>query len=148
MELKDRIASEMKDALKAGEKLRLSSLRMLSSAVHNREIELRHELSDDEVRDVAAREAKKHRDSIEAFGKGGRPELVEKETAELAVLEPYLPEMLSDTELDAIVGRAIAEVGATSVKEMGKVMGRVMAEAKGKADGAVVQEKVKSRLGE
>jgi uncharacterized protein len=145
-ELKDRLRQEMTDALRAGEKVRLGALRMLSAAVTNREKELRHELSDEEVRDVAAREVKKRTESIEAFERAGRRDLVDNETAEREVLSPYAPEMLSDADVDALVDDAITATGATSLKEMGKVMGAVMARAKGRVDGGAVQAKVRSRL--
>lgn len=145
-ELKDRLRQEMTDALRAGEKVRLGALRMLSAAVTNREKELRHELSDDEVRDVAAREVKKRTESIEAFERAGRRDLVDNETAEREVLSAYAPEMLSDADVDALVDDAITATGATSLKEMGKVMGAVMARAKGRVDGGAVQAKVRSRL--
>jgi uncharacterized protein len=145
-ELKDRLRQEMTDALRAGEKVRLGTLRMLSAAVTNREKELRHELSDDEVRDVAAREVKKRTESIEAFERAGRRDLVDNETAEREVLSAYAPEMLSDADVDALVDDAITATGATSLKEMGKVMGAVMARAKGRVDGGAVQAKVRSRL--
>jgi hypothetical protein len=136
----------MTDALRAGEKVRLGALRMLSAAVTNRQKELRHELSDDEVRDVAAREVKKRTESIEAFERAGRRDLVDNETAEREVLSAYAPEMLSDADVDALVDDAITATGATSLKEMGKVMGAVMARAKGRVDGGAVQAKVRSRL--
>ena len=146
-ELKERIASETVDALKAGEKVKVATLRLLTSAIRNREIEVGHELSDDEVLDIAAKEAKKRRESIEAYGAAGRQDLVDKETAELDVLKIYLPEQLDDAQIDAIVDEAIAGTGATGPQEMGKVMSAVMAKAKGKADGKVIQARVKARLG-
>lgn len=146
-EIKDGIASGIKEALKSGDKTRLSTLRLLSAAIKNREVEVLHELSDDEVRDVAVKEAKRRKESIEAYEKGNRPELVAKEKAELEILQPFLPEQLSDAEVDALIEEAIAATGASSAKEMGKVMGQVMSKAKGKVDGTIVQEKVKSRLG-
>lgn len=146
-ELKDRIATETVEALKAGEKVRVSTLRLLTSAIRNREIEVGRELSEDEVLEIAAKEAKKRRESIEAYGAAGRQDLVDKESAELEVLQVYLPEQLSDTDIDAIVDEAIAATGATGPSEMGKVMSAVMAKAKGKADGKVIQERVKDKLG-
>jgi len=146
-ELKDRIATETVEALKAGEKVRVSTLRLLTSAIRNREIEVGRELSEDEVLEIAAKEAKKRRESIEAYGAAGRQDLVDKESAELEVLQVYLPEQLSDTDIDAIVDEAIAATGATGPGEMGKVMSAVMAKAKGKADGKVIQERVKAKLG-
>jgi uncharacterized protein YqeY len=145
--LKTRLQTEMRDALRSGDKVRLGALRMLSAGITNREKELRHELSDDEVRDVAAREVKRRSESIEAFAKGGRQDLVDKETAERDVLAAYAPERLSEAEVDALVEEAIAETGATSMREMGKVMGAVMARGKGRVDGNVVQAKVRQRLG-
>jgi uncharacterized protein YqeY len=145
--LKTRLRQEMNDALRGGEKLRLGALRMLSAGITNREKDLGHELSDDEVREVAAREVKRRTESIEAFEKGGRSDLVEKETAEREVLAAFAPTMLSEAEVDALVDEAIAETGATSMKEMGRVMGAVMARGKGRVDGGVVQAKVRARLG-
>jgi uncharacterized protein len=145
--LKTRLQTEMRDALRSGDKVRLGALRMLSAGITNREKELRHELSDDEVREVAAREVKRRSESIEAFAKGGRQDLVDKETAERDVLDAYAPERLSEAEVDALVEEAIAETGATSMKEMGKVMSAVMARGKGRVDGNVVQAKVRARLG-
>jgi uncharacterized protein YqeY len=145
-ELKERLASEQREALRAGEKVRLGALRMLTAAVTNREKELRHELSDDELRDVAGRELKKRTESIEAFEAAGRQELADKERAERDAISGYAPEMLSDEEVDALVSEALAATGATSEKELGAVMGFVMGKASGKADGKVVQERVRARL--
>jgi uncharacterized protein YqeY len=145
--LKTRLRDEMRDALRAGDKVRLGALRMLSAGITNREKELRRELSDDEVREVAAREVKRRTESIEAFDKGGRRDLVDKETAEREVLSAYAPARLSEAEIDAIVDDAIAETGAASMKDIGKVMSAVMARAKGRVDGGAVQARVRSRLG-
>ena len=145
--LKDTVREQMTAAMKGGDKVRLGALRMLSAAITNREKEERHELSDDEVREVAGKEVKRRNESIEAFEAAGRTELAEKERAERGVLQAFAPEQLSEAEIDAIVDRAIADTGAASPKEMGKVMGAVMAEAKGKVDGSVVQRKVSERLG-
>jgi uncharacterized protein YqeY len=146
-ELKDRLRDETVAAMKAGEKVRVSALRMLSAAVTNREKELRHELSDDELREVAAKEVKKRAEAIEAFDGAGRTDLADKERAEREVLAPYAPAQMDEAELDAIIDAAIAATGATSAQEMGKVMGQVMAKAKGRVDGGVVQAKVRARLG-
>lgn len=147
MALREDIQDLTKQALKAGEKTRVSTLRLLSAAIKNREVEAGHELDDDEVRGVAVKEAKRRREAIEAYDKGGREELAAKERDELEILQPFLPEQLSDAEIDTLIDEAVASTGATSVKEMGKVMGVVMGKAKGKADGTAIQEKVKSRLG-
>jgi uncharacterized protein YqeY len=145
--LKEQVHSQMTASLRAGDKLRLGALRMLAAAITNREKEVLHELSDDEVREVAGREVKKRSESIEAFGSAGRTELAEKERAERDVLEPFAPEQLSDAKVDALIDEAISSTGASSMKEMGAVMGAVMASAKGKVDGSLVQRKVRERLG-
>jgi len=144
--LKEQIVAETNEALKAGEKLRVSTLRLLSAAIKNREVEVQHELDDDEVRDVAVKEAKRRREAIEAYQSGGRDDLVTKERAELDLLSAFLPEQLTDDEVDALIAEAIEQTGATSMREIGKVMGAVMAKAKGKADGNLVQQKVRERL--
>jgi uncharacterized protein YqeY len=145
--LKATVQREMHEALKAGDKIRLGALRMLSAAITNREKEVRHELSDDEVREVAVREVKRRTESIEAFEKGGRADLVQKETTEREVLSAYAPVPLSDAEVDALIDEAIAATGASGPGEMGKVMGFVMGKAKGKVDGTAVQARVRARLG-
>ena len=117
-----------------------------SSAVTNREKELLHELSDDEVREVAGKEAKKRTESIEAFEAAGRTELVERERAEREVIAPFAPAQLSEDEVDAIIDEALASSGASSAQDIGKVMGLVMGRAKGRVDGGAVQRKVQSRL--
>ena len=144
--LKARVQREMHEALKAGDKIRLGALRMLSAAITNREKEVLHELSDDEVREMAVREVKRRNESIEAFEKGGRADLVEKETAEREVLNAYAPVPLSEAEVDALIDEALAATGASGPQEMGKVMGFVMGKAKGKVDGSAVQAKVRARL--
>ena len=144
--LKESIRTELTAAMKAGDKVKLGTLRMLTTAIVNREKEVLHELSDDEVREVAAREMKRRSESIEAFERGGRSDLVAKETAERDLLSVYAPEQLSEAEVDTLIEEAIATTGATGLKEMGRVMGAVMAEAKGAVDGAAVQAKVRVRL--
>jgi uncharacterized protein len=146
--LKAQVRREMNAALKSGDKVRLGALRLFLAGIMNKEKELRRELSDDEVREVAAKEVKKHAESIEAFDGAGRTELAQKERTERDVIAPYAPERLSDEAIDALVDEAIAATGATSAKEIGKVMGAAMSRAKGGVDGAVVQRKVRARLGE
>jgi uncharacterized protein YqeY len=143
----DRIQEDQKRALKAGEKERLSALRLLSSELKNRRIELRRDLSDDDAVEVLMRALKQRRESEEQFIKGGRPELAAREAAEAEVIRGYLPEPLADEELDVMVDAAIAEAGATSLKDMGAVMGRLMPMVKGRAEGSVVSTRVKERLG-
>jgi uncharacterized protein len=140
------VREQMTAAMKTGDKIRLGALRLLVTAITNREKELRRSLSDDEIREVAGKEAKKRTESIEAFEAAGRPELAERERAERDVLHDYAPEQLDDAAVDALIDEAIAATGATSIKEMGKVMGAVMSKARGKVDGAVVQLKVRERL--
>jgi len=144
---RDSIANDMRDAMKARDSARVATLRLLMAAITNVEKEKIHQLDDDEVLEVIAREAKRRRESIEAFDKGGRPDLVEKETAELRVLETYLPERLSDEELATLVDQAIAETGASQPKQMGEVMKALMPKLRGRADGAQVSALVRSRLG-
>jgi len=145
--LKTEIHQQMTAAMKARDELRLSTLRMLISAIRYKEDELGHELSDDEVRAVAGSQVKKRTESIEAFEHAGRSELVAKETAEREVLAAFAPEQLSDEAVDALVDEAIASTGATTMQQMGQVMGAIMAKAKGQVDGSAVQAKVKARLG-
>jgi len=149
--LKTQITDEMKAAMKSGDKVRLGALRMFLAAIKTREVEgaTARELSDDEIRLVAAKEVKKRSESIEAFENAGRDELAAKERAEREVLEPYAPPQVDEAAIDALVDEAIAATGATSVKEMGTVMGAVMSKAKalGQVDGAVVQAKVRAKLG-
>ena len=144
--LKTQIRQELTAALKAGDKTRLASMRMLAAAITNREKELRHELSDDEVREVAGKEVKKRTESIEAFDAAGRTELADRERAEREILRVFAPEQLDDASVDALIDEAVADTGATSAGDMGKVMGFVMGRAKGAVDGAVVQRKVRARL--
>jgi uncharacterized protein YqeY len=144
--LKAKIHQQLTDAMRSGEKVRLGALRMLVSAIRYKEDELGHELTDDEVREVAGKEVKKRGESIEAFDAAGRTELADKERAERDVLEAWAPAQLDDAAVDALVDQAFAATGATSAKELGKVMGFVMGKAKGQVDGTVVQRKVRERL--
>jgi uncharacterized protein len=145
--LRERLAAEITEALRAGERVRLGALRLLSAAVTNREKELRHGLSDEELRDVAAKEVKKRTESIEAFEGAGRRELAEKERAEREAIADYAPAPMTDDELDALLDEAFASTGATSEKDLGTVMGFLMRKAKGRVNGKVAQEKVRARLG-
>jgi uncharacterized protein YqeY len=145
--LKDQVKTQTTAAMKSGEKITVGALRMLSAAITNREKEVGHELSDDEVREVANKEVKKRTESIEAFEAAGRTELVEKERAERDVLEPYAPTQLDEGAVDALVDQAFAATGASGPQDMGKVMGFIMGKAKGQVDGGLVQRKVKERLG-
>jgi uncharacterized protein len=145
--LKDQVKTRTTAALKSGDKVTVGALRLLSAAITNREKEVGHELADDEVREVANKEVKKRTESIEAFEAAGRTELVDKERAERDVLEPYAPAQLDEGAVDALIDEAFAATGASGPQDMGKVMGFIMGKAKGQVDGALVQRKVKERLG-
>lgn len=144
--LEAQVREQMTAALRAGDKVRLGALRMFVAAITNREKDLRRELSDDEVREVAGNEVKRRTESIEAFEAAGRTDLVEKERTERDVLSAFAPQQLSDGEVDALIDEAIASTGATSARELGAVMGAVMAKARGRVDGSSVQQKVRERL--
>jgi uncharacterized protein len=146
-EMKDRLQREMREALKAGERVRLGALRMLSASVKNREVEVRHELSDEEFVEVASREVKRRKEAAEAFDGGGRQELADKEREEQAVLEAYLPAQLSEDEVGALIDEAVGATGASGSGDLGKVMGYVMGKAKGRVDGGTVNRLVRARLG-
>ena len=147
MSIVERIQADQKSALKAGEKERLSGLRLLSSELGNRRIELGRDLTDEDAIEVLMKALKQRRESEEQYAKGARPELAAREAAEAEVIRGYLPAQLSDEELNAMIDAAIAESGATMMKDMGAVMGRLMPKVKGRAEGAVVSARVKERLG-
>ena len=149
MTLNETIAADLTAAMKAKDATRLSALRMLKAAVTNKGmVEKGRDLEDAEVLQVVASLVKQRRDSIEQFSKAGRTDLVDKETAEIAILEHYLPPAVSAEEIEAAVAAAIAETGASSVKDMGKVMKAVMPKLAGKnADGKAVNEAVRRKLG-
>lgn len=140
------IDEDLKSAMKAGEREKLSVLRLLKSALTNKQIEVGHELSDEEVLPVIQREIKQRRESASEFAKGDRASMAEKEVAEAEILTAYLPPQLTDDELTAIIDTVIADTGATSLADMGKVIGAVLAKAQGQADGGRVSSLVKSRL--
>ena len=147
MSLKDQITADMKSAMKAGEKDRLKVVRLIRAAIKQIEIDKRIELDDAAVLSVLEKMVKQRRDSIEQFQKGNRNDLADIELAEVAVLDTYLPEQLSDTELDALIDEAISATGAESIRDMGKVMGQIKSKAAGRADMGEVGAKVKARLG-
>jgi uncharacterized protein YqeY len=148
MTLKDRLAAEMREALKARQTVRLSALRMLAASVKNREVELGHVLSDEELHEVAAREVKRRKEAVEAYAAAGREDRADVEREEQRVLETYLPTPLTEQEVDALVAEAVTSTGATGPGDLGKVMGYVMTRAKGKVDGKAVQARVRALLGE
>lgn len=146
MMFKETVDREMILATKSKDKIRLSALRMLKNGLHNREIDLKRELDEVEFLQLLSSMVKQRKDSIEQFEKGGRMDLVEKEQAELKVIEEFLPAQLSEADLDAAITEAIRETGATSARDMGKVMKVLMPKLTGRADGKAVGEKVKARL--
>jgi uncharacterized protein YqeY len=147
-DLKSRLQSDLTTALKAHDELRLATVRMTLAAVHSEEVagKQARELSDDDVIKVITREAKKRRESAEAFAAAGRPELAERERAEGAVLDEYLPTQLSDHELAAVVRTAVVESGADGPRAMGSVMKLVQPLIAGRADGRRVSDEVKRQL--
>ncbi len=147
MGLRETIDADTKDALKAGAKDKLSTLRMLNAALKNKQIDKRRPLTEEEVIETVRSLIKQRRDSIEQFEKGGRKDLVDKETAEVAVLEVYLPKQLSREELESMVRDAVAKTGAAGAKDMGKVMKALIPIVGGRADGKLVSELVKHVLG-
>jgi uncharacterized protein YqeY len=148
MSLKERITSDMTAAMKSKEAVRLSTLRMVKAAVQNREIEKGSALTDEELTKLLQSLVKQRRDSVEQYEKAGRAELAEKERAEIAVIDEYLPRAATREEIERAVEEAVAETGASSIKEMGAVMKAAMARLAGRnADGRVVSEVVKSKLG-
>lgn len=146
MELNKKIEQEMIKAAKSKEKIRLSALRMMKNAIHNKEIDLKREVTEAEFLQVLAAMVKQRKDSIEQFEKGGRMDLVEKETSELKVVQEFMPQQFSEEDLTAAIEKAIQETGAASPRDMGKVMKALVPVISGRADGKVVSEKVKARL--
>lgn len=136
----------MRDAMRARDQRRVSTLRMAMAAAHNRQIELGRELTDDEVIEVLGRQLKQRRESIEQFRAGGREELAAAEEAEAAILAEFLPEQLSPDELRDLVRAAVAETGASGPADMGRVMGALMPKVRGRADGKAVSEEVRRQL--
>jgi uncharacterized protein YqeY len=134
-------------AMRSGDSLRRDTLRMAESAIYNAEKRDRRTFSDDEVAGVLAREVKTRRESVEAFRKGAREDLASKEEAEIAILVGYLPEQLSESEIQALVGEALAATGAAGPKDMGRVMGWLAPKTKGRADGRLVSQVVGRALG-
>jgi uncharacterized protein YqeY len=145
--LKGRITDDMKAAMRSGEKERLGVIRMITAAIKQREVDERITLDDAQVLSVLEKMVKQRKESVVQFEAGNRPDLVEKENAEITLLQSYLPAQLSDAEIDALIADTIAATGATSIKDMGKVMGLIKGKAQGRADMAVVGAKIKSKLG-
>ena len=144
--MKDKILSDMKDAMKAKDKSRVMALRLLRASIQRREIDERIELDDASVLSVIQKMIKQGKDSIEQFEKGNRQDLVDKENVTLQVLEEYLPKQLTDAEIETLLDNAFEETGAETIKEMGKVMGWLKPKLQGKADMGSVSAKIKQRL--
>ena len=147
MSLKERITDDMKAAMRSGEKERLGVIRMITSAIKQREVDERITLDDAQVLSVLEKMIKQRKESVVQFQAGNRPDLVEKESAEITLLQGYLPSQLSDAEIDALIQEAIAATGAASIKDMGKVMAVIKGKAQGRADMAAVGAKIKAKLG-
>lgn len=146
MSLKEQLMEDFKVAMRNKEKLKKDVLMMARAAVKQKEVDTRTELSDDDVIDIIAKQIKQKKDSIEDFKKANRDDLVDQAESEIKLLEPYMPEQLSEEEVEAIVKEAIAATNAESMRDMGKVMGSVMPKVKGRADGGIVNQMVKKHL--
>jgi uncharacterized protein YqeY len=144
--LKERITEDMKAAMRAAEKERLSTIRMVQAAIKQREVDERIVLDDAQVIAVLEKMVKQRKESIAQFEQGGRQDLADKEQAEIVLLQSYLPAQLSDAEIDALIKVAVATTGAASVKDMGKVMAAVKAKAAGRADMGAVSARIKAAL--
>jgi uncharacterized protein YqeY len=147
MGLREKIDTDTKEALKSGAKDKLSTLRMLNAALKNKQIDKRRPLTEEEVFETVRSLIKQRKDSIEQFAKGGRQDLVDKETAEVVVLEVYLPQQMSREELEVMVRDAVAQTGAQGARDMGKVMKALVPMVGGRADGKLISELVKNALG-
>ncbi|MET1247575.1 MULTISPECIES: GatB/YqeY domain-containing protein [Sporolactobacillus] len=146
MSLVDRLTTDMKQAMKAREKARLSVIRMIKTSLQNESIKLGQPLSDDEALAVLTRELKQRKDSLQEFKNAGRQDLVEEVTNEIAIVQSYMPEQLSEEKVTAIIDETISEVGAASKADIGKVMKAVMPKVKGRADGSMINKIVRSKL--
>lgn len=150
MSLRERIDAEIKAAMKSKDKIRLETVRSIKKFILEKEVSVRPSgqdgLTEEQEMEILMQIAKQRRDSIEQYTKAGREELAAQEAAELAIVEEYLPQQMSDEEVSAVIDEVIASVGATSAKDMGKVMGAAMQQLKGKADGKKIQDAVKAKL--
>lgn len=147
MTIQERLVQDMKAALKSSKKIELETIRMAIAQIKNATIEKGKDLSEEEIIQVLAKEVKRRKESIKLYDEGGRQDLVERETQELEIIRSYLPEALSEKELNDMVDQAIKEINAEGMGDMGKVMGLIMPQVKGRADGKHVQELVKKKLG-
>lgn len=145
--VKDKLTSDMKEALKSQDKIRLQTIRMVLASIKNAEIDKQRTLNEEEIVNVIQREIKMRKEALEQFARGGREDLVQQTEAEIKVLEGYLPQQLSDEELTSLIRETMDEVGAKSSKDMGKVMAALMPKIRGKADGRKANEIAKQLLG-
>ena len=146
MSLKDKLQQDMKSAMRAGEKPRLAVIRLINAAIKQREVDERIELDDDQVTAAIDKMAKQRRESIEQYEKAGRDDLANQEKFELELLKSYLPEQLGEAEIDAMIEAAVTATGASSIKDMGKIMGQLKPKLAGRADMGAVSGKIKARL--
>jgi uncharacterized protein YqeY len=144
--LKEKITEDMKNAMRSGQKDQLATIRLVLAAIKQREVDERIQLDDTQVLAVLEKMIKQRKESIVQFEAGGRADLVAKEAAEMTLLQAYMPAQMSDAELDALISEAIASTGASSIKDMGKVMGIVKTKAQGRADMGAVGARIKARL--
>jgi uncharacterized protein YqeY len=144
--LKETLQQDMKQAMRAGEKRELGVIRLIQAAIKQREVDERIELDDAQVTAVLDKMAKQRRESIDQYRKAGRDDLVDQENFELELIKKYLPEPLGDAEIDAMIADAIATTGASSIKDMGKVMGQLKPKLQGRADMGAVSARIKARL--
>ena len=147
MSLKDRIQQDVKDAMRAKDKARLAAIRLITAAIKQREVDERIELDDAQVTAVLDKMAKQRRESISQFEKAGRDDLIAQEVMELEIILSYLPEQLGEDEINALIDSAMQATGATSIKDMGKVMGQLKPKLQGRADMGAVSAMIKARLG-
>ena len=146
MSLKDKLQQDMKTAMRAGEKRELAVIRLINAAIKQREVDERIELNDDQVTAAIDKMAKQRRESIEQYEKAGRDDLADQEKFELDILKTYLPEQLDEAEIDAMIEAAVTATGASSIKDMGKIMGQLKPKLAGRADMGAVSGKIKARL--
>ena len=146
MSLKSQLESDLKNAMRERDKAKRDALRMLLAAIKQEEVDNRHTLDDEGVTAVLSRQMKQRRESIADYEKAGQPDQVEKERYEMNLIEGYLPQMMSQEEIEPIVAQIISDLGVTDMKGMGQVMGQVMAQLQGKADGRLVSQIVRQRL--
>lgn len=146
MDINSELETDLAEAMKLRDEVRMTTLRLLKSALKNYQIELGHDLTMQESLSVLQKEAKKHKDSIEQYQKADRQDLADEEKAELGVIEQYLPEQMSEAEVEKLVDEAIKELGATGPADMGKVIGAVRQKADNKADGALIAKLAKQKL--